>query len=81
MDDRKVRDVDEARVILQTRQELYDVADPATFDAMLQLGRILRDAGRLREAEQVLTTSLSLQDRSDDLEDRMAKTGSTWPSS
>ena len=31
---------------------------------MLQLGRALRDAGELREAERVLTASLSLQNRS-----------------
>ena len=45
-------------------QELYGESDPTTFDAMLQLGRALRDAGKLREAERVLTTSLALQNRS-----------------
>ena len=50
-------------------------SDPATFDAMLQLGRTLRDAGQLREAERVLTTSLSLQNRSDGTDDgRVART-------
>lgn len=58
------REVEEARILLDARKELYGESDPATFDARLQLGRTLRDAGQLREAEQVLTTSLSLQKRS-----------------
>ena len=65
MDDRQSREVEEARLLLDARKELYGESDPATFDAMLQLGRALRDAGQLREAERVLTTSLSLQNRSD----------------
>ena len=36
---------------------------------MLQLGRVLRDAGELREAEGVLTTSLALQKRSAEHDD------------
>jgi tetratricopeptide (TPR) repeat protein len=64
MDDRQEREVEEARLVLDARQELYGESDPTTFDAMLQLGRALRDAGRLREAERVLTASLSLQNRS-----------------
>ena len=64
MDDRQSREVEEARILLDARQELYGESDPATFDAMLQLGRTLRDAGQLREAERVLTSSLALQNRS-----------------
>ncbi len=64
MDDRPSREVEEARILLDARQELYGESDPATFDATLQLGRTLRDAGRLREAEHVLTGLLSLQNRS-----------------
>jgi tetratricopeptide (TPR) repeat protein len=64
VDERQEREVEEARLILDARQELYGESDPTTFDAMLQLGRALRDAGDLREAERVLTTSLSLQNRS-----------------
>ena len=64
MDERQAREVEEARLVLDARQELYGESDPTTFDAMLQLGRALRDAGELREAERVLTTSLSLQNRS-----------------
>src|SRR5271169_5887719 len=64
MDERQEREVEEARLILDARQELYGESDPSTFDAMLRLGRTLRDAGQLREAERVLTTSLSLQNRS-----------------
>ena len=63
VDDSSERAVEEARLVLDARQELYGESDPVTFDAMLQLGRTLRDAGRLREAERVLTSSLSLQNR------------------
>ncbi|HEX4126012.1 MAG TPA: tetratricopeptide repeat protein [Acidimicrobiales bacterium] len=63
MDDSQARVVEEARLLLDARQELYGTSDPTTFDAMLQLGRALRDAGELREAERVLTTSLSRQNR------------------
>ena len=55
--------MEEARLLLHARQELYGESDPATFEAMLQLGRTLRDAGELRQSERVLTTSLSLQNR------------------
>jgi tetratricopeptide (TPR) repeat protein len=64
VDDRQSRQVEEARLLLDARQELYGDSDPITFDAMLTLGRTLRDAGQLREAEQVLTSSLALQNRS-----------------
>jgi tetratricopeptide (TPR) repeat protein len=63
MDDGHAREVEEARLFLDARQELYGESEPTTIDAMLQLGRALRDAGELREAERVLTTSLSLQNR------------------
>ena len=66
MDDMHARAVEEARLVLDARQELYGESDPATFDAMLQFGRALRDAGDLRQAERVLTASLSLQNRSED---------------
>jgi tetratricopeptide (TPR) repeat protein len=66
MDDVHARAVEEARLVLDARQELYGESDPATFDAMLQFGRALRDAGDLRQAERVLTASLSLQNRSED---------------
>jgi tetratricopeptide (TPR) repeat protein len=64
MDDRQARDVEEARLLLHARQELYGETDPTTCDAMLQLGRVLRDAGELHEAERVLATALSLLNRS-----------------
>ena len=66
MDDMHARAVEEARLVPHARQELYGESDPATFDAMLQFGRALRDAGDLRQAERVLTASLSLQNRSED---------------
>jgi tetratricopeptide (TPR) repeat protein len=64
MDDRESRKVEEAQILLDARLEIYGELDPMTFDARLHLGRTLRDAGRLREAEQVLTNSLALQNRS-----------------
>jgi tetratricopeptide (TPR) repeat protein len=64
MDDVHAREVEEARLVLDARQELYGESDPMTLDAMLQLGRTLRDAGDLRGAERVLSSSLSLQNRS-----------------
>jgi tetratricopeptide (TPR) repeat protein len=66
MDDVHARAVEEARLVLDARQELYGESDPATFEAMLQFGRALRDAGDLRQAERVLTASLSLQHRAGD---------------
>jgi tetratricopeptide (TPR) repeat protein len=66
MDDAHAHAVEEARLVLDARQELYGESDPATFDAMLQFGRALRDAGDLRQAERVLSASLSLQHRSGD---------------
>jgi tetratricopeptide (TPR) repeat protein len=66
MDDVHARAVEEARLVLDARQELYGESDPATFEAMLHFGRALRDAGDLRQAEHVLTASLSLQHRSGD---------------
>ncbi len=66
MDDVHARAVEEARLVLDARQELYGESDPMTFDAMLHFGRALRDAGELRQAERVLTSSLSLQNRAAD---------------
>ena len=75
MDDRQAREVEEARLLLGARQELYGESDHATFGAMLQLGRALRDAGERREAERVLTNLLSLQRRTGDHDqDRVAWT-------
>ena len=75
MDERQSREVDEAWILLDARKELYGESDPATFDAMLHLGRALRDAGQLREAERVLTTSLSLQNQADGIDEgRVART-------
>src|SRR6202000_1636373 len=62
-DEGAARLVEEAQLIPGARQELYGESDPTTFDAMVQLGRVLRDAGELRQAERVLTNSLSLQSR------------------
>ncbi len=63
MDGGQAQELEEARIILQARREIYGDSDPGTLDAMLQLGRTLRDAGELREAEHVLTTLLSMQNR------------------
>jgi tetratricopeptide (TPR) repeat protein len=64
MDEQQARLVEEARLLLDARQELYGGSDPTTCDAMVTLARALRDAGQLREAEGVLSTTLSLLDRS-----------------
>ena len=75
MDGGQARELEEARILLQARREIYGDADHATLDAMLHLGRTLRDAGELREAEHVLTTLLSLQHRAgDEGDDRILRT-------
>ncbi|HWD55056.1 MAG TPA: tetratricopeptide repeat protein [Acidimicrobiales bacterium] len=61
--------VAEARLLLDARKELYGDADPTTLDAMLELARALRDARSYHEAESVLRTSLSIQNRSDELDE------------
>jgi tetratricopeptide (TPR) repeat protein len=57
--------VEEARLLLDARKELYGEADPLTLDAMLTLARALRDAGSNHEAESLLRSSLSIQARSE----------------
>jgi tetratricopeptide (TPR) repeat protein len=64
MDERQAPEVEEARFLVDARQELYGESDPKTCDAMLQLGRALRDAGELQQAEMVLRSALSLLNRS-----------------
>jgi tetratricopeptide (TPR) repeat protein len=59
------QEIEEARLVLDARKELYGDADPLTHDAMLQLARVLRDAGSTHEAESLLRTSLSVLSRSD----------------
>ena len=66
MDGGQAHELEEARILLQARREIYGEADPAMLDAMLHLGRTLRDAGELHEAEHVLTTLLSVQHRAGD---------------
>jgi tetratricopeptide (TPR) repeat protein len=73
MDERQERAVEEARLVLDARQELYGQSDPTTFDAMMQLGRTLRDAGRLREAERVLMTLRALQNHSAEQDESRAR--------
>src|SRR3984957_11045113 len=65
MDGDPGQQLEEARILLQARKELYGEADPVTLDAMLTLARALRDAGSYREAESLLRNSLSIQARSD----------------
>jgi tetratricopeptide (TPR) repeat protein len=57
--------VEEARILLDARKELYGDSDAATLDAMLQLAKVLRDAKSFHEAESLLRTSLSIQNRFD----------------
>ena len=66
MDGQPTREIEEARLLLDARKELYGESDPATLDAMLTLARALRDAGSYREAESMLGASLSIQNRSDE---------------
>ncbi len=58
--------VEEARLLLEARKELYGETDPETIDTMRQLARALREAESYHEAESVLRTSLSIQNRSDE---------------
>ncbi len=53
--------VEQARILLDARTELYGESGPETLDAMSQLAAVLREAGRYREAEGLLTRSLALQ--------------------
>jgi tetratricopeptide (TPR) repeat protein len=66
MDGDQAQQVEEARLVLDARKELYGETDPATLDAMLTLARVLRDVGSHTEAESLLRTSLSIQNRSSD---------------
>jgi tetratricopeptide (TPR) repeat protein len=65
MDGDPGQQVEEARLVLDARRELYGETDPLTLDAMLVLARALRDAGSAREAESLLRASLSIQSRSE----------------
>jgi tetratricopeptide (TPR) repeat protein len=67
--------VEEARILLDARMELYGETDPATLEAMLQLAKTLRDAKSFNEAESLLRTSLSIQNRLDQKDEaRIART-------
>jgi tetratricopeptide (TPR) repeat protein len=61
--------VEEARILLDARQELYGEDDPATLDAIHHLASALLDAESFHEAESLLRTSLSIQRRSDDADE------------
>jgi tetratricopeptide (TPR) repeat protein len=65
MDGDPLQRVEEARLVLEARKELYGASDPVTLDAMLTLARALRDAGSNRESESLLRSSLSIQARSE----------------
>lgn len=68
-------DVQEARILLDARTELYGESDPETLEAMSHLALALREAGEYREAEALLTRSLSLQaDSPERDETRMVRT-------
>ena len=47
MDEVQARAVEEARLVLDARQELYGESDPTTFDAMCCTAVPCRDAGDL----------------------------------
>ena len=69
MDGDRDQQVEEARLLLDARKELYGETDPATLDAMSVLARALRDAGSHHEAESVLRTSLGIQNRSAEMDE------------
>ncbi len=60
-EDRRGTAAEEARILLDARMELYGESEPETLDAMEHLALSLREAGEYREAEALLTRSLSLQ--------------------
>jgi tetratricopeptide (TPR) repeat protein len=66
MDGEPAQQVEEARLLLEARKELYGETDPETTEAMLQLASALRHVESYHEAESVLRTSLSIQSRSDE---------------
>jgi tetratricopeptide (TPR) repeat protein len=57
--------VEEARAILDARRELYGESDPLTLLATAQLADALRDLGDFREAEALLRSSISIQNRAE----------------
>jgi tetratricopeptide (TPR) repeat protein len=69
MDGDPTREVEEARIFLDARIELYGESDPATLDAMRVLARALRDSSSFLEAESVLRNSLSILNRSGDADE------------
>jgi tetratricopeptide (TPR) repeat protein len=68
MGDEPRAQIEEARLLMDARKELYGETDPATLEAMLQLAKVLRDAKVYHEAESVLRSSLSIQNRSDEMD-------------
>jgi len=74
MDGKPSAQVDEARLLLDARKELYGETDPVTLDAMFQLAIALRDAGSYHEAESTLRTLLSIQTRDERDEARTTRT-------
>jgi tetratricopeptide (TPR) repeat protein len=69
MDEELAQRVEEARLVLDARRELYGEADSATVDAMLELAKALRNAVSYREAESVLRASLSIQNRAAEIDE------------
>ena len=69
MEGEPIAQVDEARLLLDARTELYGETDPATLEAMLQLAIALRDAESYQEAESVLRNLLARQTRSDEMDE------------
>jgi len=65
MNQEREGEVEEARAIFDARNELYGESEPTTLEALLRLAQALRDAGQLYEAKALLTSSLSMQNQSD----------------
>lgn len=68
MDGDSTAQVEEARLLLDARKELYGETDPATLEAMLQLARALRDVDSYHEAASLLKSALTIQNYSEEID-------------
>jgi tetratricopeptide (TPR) repeat protein len=55
--------IDNARAIFDARSELYGDSDPTTIESLIRLADALQIGGNYREAEGLLRSSLSIQNR------------------
>ncbi len=69
MDATAAQRVEEARILLDARQELYGEDDPATLDAIHHLASALLDAESFHEAESLVRDLAGDSERSDDADE------------